>query len=57
MTQEQIDEAVRKLDAMTGDDPEREHGEADAIIEAFLPEELRNAYRRLQERAGGWWYA
>lgn len=48
------EEAVRRLDALTGDDPEVDHGKADEILLAALPPEVRQAHAKLIERAV-WW--
>ena len=51
------DEAVAALDAIDGTrDPEKDHGRADEILLAVAPEAVREAYRRLVERAR-WWAA
>ena len=50
-------EAVRKLDALTGADPERDHLDADDILYAFAPREVKDAYDAAETRANGWWYA
>lgn len=57
MDQEKINDAVRKLNAINGQDKEVEHSDADTIIVEFLPEEIRQAYQNAQQRSGGWWYA
>jgi len=54
------DEAVAKLDAIDpdgkNDDPEDSHLEADAILRDLVPVEVSEAYGRVVERAGAWWY-
>ena len=45
---------VRELDAMTGEDPEAEHGRADEILLAAAPADVAGAYRRAAERSP-WW--
>ena len=49
-------EAVRRLDALDGGDPEADHGDADAILLEFVPPEVRRAWTRARERVG-FWYA
>lgn len=51
------EEAIEALDAISGDDPEGAHIEADAVLLAAVDESVFAAYERLQERAAGWWYA
>lgn len=50
-------EAVRRLDALTGADPEADHSAADDILSAFAPREVQAAYDAAESRANGWWYA
>lgn len=50
-------QAVEQLDAMTGKDPERDHAEADDILIAMVPLEVREAYVRLIFRSGFWAFA
>lgn len=52
-----VSEAVAALDAVSGDDPEHAHAEADDIIEAMLPDEVREAYRRVGARCRWWAFA
>ncbi|HVJ71631.1 MAG TPA: hypothetical protein VM531_09025 [Sphingomicrobium sp.] len=47
-------EAVKRLDALTGGDPEAAHGAADEILLETVPEEVKKAYDRLVARCG-WW--
>lgn len=47
-------EAVAALDAINGHDPEGAHGEADEVLLAVVPAEVREAYERLAARCG-WW--
>ena len=50
-------EAVAKLDAIDpSGDPEGAHDQADKILLAALPPEVREAYERLVSRAP-WWAA
>lgn len=51
MSIEELNEALDNLDTS---DPERAHGEADALILAALPASTRAAYERLAARAP-WW--
>lgn len=48
-------EAVARLEGIDPrGDPEGAHGEADKILLAALPSEVRDAYRSVMERAP-WW--
>lgn len=47
-------EAVARLDAIDGGEPEGAHGEADGILLASATPEVRAAYERLKGRAP-WW--
>lgn len=49
--------AIKLLNALDGRDPERMHSEADDIIISILPDEVSDAYNRLVERTGRWWFA
>lgn len=49
--------AIRRLDKLTGNDSESDHAEADSILLASLPADVRRAYQRLQQRAGWWAHA
>lgn len=55
------EEAVAALDALTGDDPCGDHEEADEILLAMVPVEVRDAYHRLsgdhwnQDGRADWW--
>jgi len=48
------DEAVAKLDALSGDDPDGAHCEADDVLLALVPTEVADAYQRVMERCP-WW--
>lgn len=51
-------EAVAALDAITDDgDPAGSHLEADKILRGTVAPEVAEAYERLVERTGAWWYA
>lgn len=55
-----IAEAVARLDALTGVDPQGDHNEADDILLDFVPPEIRTAYERLAGTGNGdgraaWW--
>jgi len=52
-----IEEAVAKLDTITGGDGEGAHCHADEVLLAMVPPEVADAYRRLEERADFWAYA
>jgi hypothetical protein len=52
--QPEVAEAVRRLDAIHGGEPEGAHSEADEILLACVPLEVREAHQRLVERAA-WW--
>lgn len=49
-----LTQAVNSLEAISGDDPEAAHSEADAILLAFVPAEVAHAYERLTNRCR-WW--
>lgn len=51
------EEAIQKLDAIPGDCPEEGHYRADEILLALVPPDVRDAYNRVADRAGAWWYA
>lgn len=51
------EEAIRALDAINDDDPESAHLDADKILREAVPQEVADAYERLVERTGGFWYA
>src|SRR6058998_1748485 len=46
--------AIKRLDETDVSDPERAHDEADDILKALVPPEVREAYDRLVARAP-WW--
>lgn len=46
--------AVKALDTIDVSDPERAHGEAEAILRDFAPRSVREAYDRVVARAR-WW--
>lgn len=48
--------AVDKLDALDASDPEAAHGAVDAILMACVPAEVREAAKRVEQRAP-WWAA
>jgi len=48
------EDAVAALDALPGNDPDSEHGAADTIPLAVVPDEVNAAYKRLQDRCV-WW--
>jgi len=48
------EDAVAALDALSGDDPDSAHGAADTILLTVVPDEVRAAYERLQDRCV-WW--
>jgi hypothetical protein len=58
---ELIEQAVVALDAIDGESPADAHAEADAILLAFVPEQVRDAYVRLagdghgSEARASWW--
>lgn len=49
-----IQRAVADLDEINAGDPEVAHSQADAVLLRFVPEAIREAYGRVQERAD-WW--
>lgn len=54
-------EAVERMDAIEAGDTEIAHGEADDVLLEFLQAngyvKLVAAWRRCDQRAGGFWYA
>lgn len=48
------EDAVTMLDALGDDDPEASHAEADRILLAVAPQQVREAYERLVARCR-WW--
>lgn len=46
--------AIAALDTIDPSDPEAAHGEADAILLAYVPTELRDAYNRLVAATAFW---
>lgn len=47
-------EAVAALEAISGGEPEADHGDADGILLAVVPPEVAAAYRALMDRSP-WW--
>lgn len=47
-------QAIKALNAIDGGDPEVAHSQADDILLAYVPEDVRNAYQALVKRCG-WW--
>lgn len=47
---------ILALDSLSGDDPERAHSLADALLLSLVPREVADAYDRVIERCG-WWAA
>lgn len=47
-------EIIEALDAITGDDPEHAHGQADDLLLEAVPAEVRDAYKRVAGRCE-WW--
>ena len=43
-------EAIELLDALDGGDPEGAHFDADAVLLDFVPEKVREAYKRVHLR-------
>ncbi len=58
--QESMMDAIRKLDALPGDEQEIEHGKAENILLTFLRQnmagDLAMAFERANKRVG-FWYA
>lgn len=54
MKRKEIEDKVERLDALTWDDPERTHAEADSILLEAVPPEVAEAYRRVREGCGFW---
>lgn len=60
-------EAIKALDAIqsdangmsrrNGSDPEAAHVDADNVLLDLAGPEVRDAYWRVAERVGAWWYA
>lgn len=48
------DDLINKIDAISGDDPERAHGELDDLLEATFPADVLDAIQRLKDRCL-WW--
>lgn len=57
MTDDDIAEAVRRLDAIDASDPESAHCDADEVLLSVAPDEVRAAWQRLHDRATRWAYA
>lgn len=58
LTKKQATEALDAIQPGTKNvDPEIAHWEADKILLAVVTPEIREAYERVIERAGAWWYA
>ena len=54
------EEAITELNALTGDDAERDHAEAEGIVLALLADlhpDVFEAFSRLRDRADDWWFA
>lgn len=49
-----VADAVKALDAISGDDPERAHSEADEILQAAVYPAVSMAYDRVASRCR-WW--
>jgi hypothetical protein len=56
MSMHEQDDLIRRLDALDASDPESAHSVADDLIADALPEEVRQAYVRVQRRCH-WWGA
>jgi hypothetical protein len=53
-----IDEAIARLDAIGYEhDPETAHSDADDVLLAHVDPEVAEAYRRVINRQGSWWFA
>ncbi len=54
-----VEEAVRLLDSIDTENkgPEANHIDADNILMAASDPRVRDAYKRVIERAHDWWYA
>lgn len=52
-----VEMAVAALQAIGGGDPEGAHAEADLIVLRAVDPAVAEAYEKLVERAGAWWYA
>ena len=58
--EKRIDYAILELQKIARTycyDPESAHIHADDVIIAFLPKKLREAYREVQDKTDGWWFA
>lgn len=51
------EEAIEKLDEIDDGDAENVHIVADEILLEYIPQDVRNAYNRVKNRVGGFWYA
>ena len=57
ITDAQIAEAIARIDALDGDDPEDDHAAADEALWSLVPPEVNEALIRAMKRADGWWWA
>lgn len=48
--------AVLNSIALDGCEPARAHGEADGVLLAYVPDEVKHAYKRVEDRVGEFWY-
>jgi hypothetical protein len=47
--------AIVKLDKLSGQDPETDHGEADDILLELVHPDVKAAYERLAKSRAIWW--
>jgi len=55
MSEQEIADFVAALDAISSDDPEAAHGDADDILLQCVPPEVRDAWLRLNEGTVFWY--
>lgn len=55
MNEAEMKKLIEALDAINGYDSEMAHDEADKILQEAVPAEVREAYRRVEARSGGFW--
>ena len=56
MKAREVELVVKEFDALDVKDPEKAHSQADDLLLALVPADVREAYQRVVERAR-WWGA